>query len=43
MVWKIRKCGHEEWKEKMDLTGLEFSVGVFMNSDGGKVKPRRRR
>jgi hypothetical protein len=28
---------------KMDLTGLEFSVGVFMNSGGGKAKPRRRR
>ncbi|GCC51778.1 hypothetical protein SanaruYs_20070 [Chryseotalea sanaruensis] len=29
---------------KMDLTGLEFSVGVFMSSGGqAKAKPRRRR
>lgn len=28
---------------KMDLTGLEFSVGVFMSSGGGKPKPKRRR
>lgn len=29
---------------KMDLTGLEFSVGVFMSSGGqGKARPKRRR
>lgn len=28
---------------KMDLTGLEFSVGIFINSGQGKAKPRRRR
>jgi hypothetical protein len=28
---------------KLDLTGLEFSIGVIISSGGGKSKPKRRR
>lgn len=28
---------------KLDLTGMEFSIGVIMNTGAGKAKPKRRR